>query len=180
MQAVPKRRMGRNGKLDFSADRVTTSDGGSIPLRYSLTKKEGGSHSVRTGLLTAGAAVVFWPAAPVFLLMKGKDVTVNRGTVFEVFTDQKYTLRKTAAVTSNGALPAPSAPSGGEPARLTITSVPAGADIHLDGSFVGNTPAVVPVAQGAHKIVVGKEGKSWERDLQVHAGSSVSLVAVLK
>ena len=60
-QAVPKRRMGRTGKLDFSVERVIAADGNSVPLRYTINKKEGGSHAVSTGILTAGAAVVFWP-----------------------------------------------------------------------------------------------------------------------
>lgn len=91
-QAVAKRRLGRSGKLDFAIERVVAVDGSSIPLRYSPTKKEGGSHTVATGALTAGAAVLFWPAAPVFLLIRGKDVSVNRGVEFEVFPDQRFTL----------------------------------------------------------------------------------------
>src|SRR5258708_5190547 len=45
VQAVPKRRMGRTGKLDFSIDAIVSPDGGKIPLRYSPIKKEGGSHA---------------------------------------------------------------------------------------------------------------------------------------
>jgi hypothetical protein len=92
-QAQEKRRLGRAGKLDFSIDRVKTVDNQWIPLRYTVTKKSGASHAVSTGILTAGVAVVFWPAAPVFLLRKGSDITVNRGTAFEVFTDANYSLK---------------------------------------------------------------------------------------
>jgi hypothetical protein len=67
-QAQEKRRLGRAGKLDFSIDRVKTVDNQWIPLRYVVTKKSGQSHAVSTGILTAGVAVVFWPAAPIFLL----------------------------------------------------------------------------------------------------------------
>jgi len=59
-QAHEKRRMGRAGKLDFSIDRVRTADNQWIPLRYTVTKKSGQSHAIRTGILTAGVAVVFW------------------------------------------------------------------------------------------------------------------------
>lgn len=68
VQAVPKRRMGRTGKLDFSIEKITASDGGFIPVRYTMMKKEGGNTSVSTGLITAGVAVLFWPAAPFVLL----------------------------------------------------------------------------------------------------------------
>src|SRR3954468_13289153 len=76
-QAQEKRHMGRAGKLDFSIDRVRAVDGEWIPLRYTVNKQSGGSHAVSTGVLTAGAAVLFWPAAPAFLLIKGKDVAIN-------------------------------------------------------------------------------------------------------
>jgi hypothetical protein len=82
-EAQEKRHMGRAGKLDFSIDRVRAADGEWIPLRYTINKKSGGSHAVSTGVLTAGAAVLFWPAAPAFLLIKGKDVTLNKGMVFD-------------------------------------------------------------------------------------------------
>src|SRR4051794_33220824 len=76
--AQEKRHMGRAGKLDFSFDRFGANDGKWFPLRYPVKKTPGGSHAVSTGVLTAGAAVLFWPAAPAFLLIKGKDVTINR------------------------------------------------------------------------------------------------------
>lgn len=90
--ALPKRRMGRTGKLDFSIDRAIAVDGSSVPLRYTMVKKEGGSHAVRTGVITAGVAVLFWPAAPFVLLAKGKDTVINKGMVFEVFTDAVHAV----------------------------------------------------------------------------------------
>ena len=96
-QAQEKRRLGRAGKLDFSIDRVKTMDNQWIPLRYSVTKKSGQSHAVSTGILTAGVAAVFWPAAPVFLLRKGADITINRGTAFDVFTDANHVMNPAAA-----------------------------------------------------------------------------------
>src|SRR5438309_9297374 len=87
IMAQEKRHMGRAGKLDFSIDRVRANDGEWIPLRYTLHKTSGGSHAVSTGVLTAGAAVLFWPAAPAFLLIKGKDVNITKGMVLDAFTD---------------------------------------------------------------------------------------------
>jgi len=66
-EAHEKRRMGRAGKLDFSIDRVKAADNQWVNLRYTVTKKSGESHAVRTGIITAGVAAVFWPAAPVML-----------------------------------------------------------------------------------------------------------------
>src|SRR5437763_16019606 len=87
IQAQEKRRMGRAGKLDFSVERVRGVDGEWIPLRYTVSKKTGQSDATRNGIITAGVAVVFWPAAPLVLLAKGKDVTINKGVTFDVFTD---------------------------------------------------------------------------------------------
>jgi hypothetical protein len=52
-------------------------------------------------------------------------------------------------------------------AKLQIESTPSGADIEVDGSFVGNTPSDVQVTEGAHTIVVKKSGfKDWQRTLK--------------
>jgi hypothetical protein len=88
--------MGRAGKLDFSIDRVKSVDDQWIPLRYTVTKKSGNSKAVSTGIITAGVAVVFWPAAPVMLLRRGQDVTINRGVSFDVFTDANHSVAKVA------------------------------------------------------------------------------------
>jgi hypothetical protein len=79
------------------------------------------------------------------------------------------------------ATPAVAAPAAPTTAKLTIVSVPDGADIEVDGSFVGNTPSDVQVAEGDHTISVKKTGfKDWERKLKVSAGSSVHLNAELE
>jgi hypothetical protein len=89
--AVPKRMMGRTGKLDISITEVV-ANGRKIPVRYSIVKKEGGSTAVSTGIITAGVAVLFWPAAPFVLLRHGKDYTFNQGMTFEVFTDSDSSI----------------------------------------------------------------------------------------
>ena len=64
--------------------------------------------------------------------------------------------------------------------RLTITSEPAGADIEVDGSFVGSTPSSIDLAAGEHRIIVKKPGyKSWERKIQT-SGGDVKLAAELE
>ena len=103
VQAVGKRRMGRTGKLDFSIDNIVLPNGGKIPVRYSVVKKEGGSHAVSTGIITAGVAVVFWPAAPFVLLRKGKDTVFNKGMAFDVFTDRAYTLKEQKPIVASSA-----------------------------------------------------------------------------
>jgi hypothetical protein len=56
--------------------------------------------------------------------------------------------------------------------KLSIASTPAGADIEVDGGFVGNTPSTIDVAAGEHSITVSKNGyKSWERKLKTNGGN---------
>jgi hypothetical protein len=186
-QAVAKRRMGRAGKLDFSIDRVAAADGQWIPLRYSPQKKSGESHSVRTGIITAGVAIAFWPAAPVVLLMKGKDININKGVTFDVFTDSPHSLASAASTAKLGASAASAAPPTAVPARpasagsatITITASAAGADIEVNGQFVGNTPTTLQVPPGTHQVIVKSGVQSWQRTVQVSGGSTVSLNAVL-
>jgi hypothetical protein len=65
-------------------------------------------------------------------------------------------------------------------AQLSISSTPDGADIEVDGNFVGNTPSSVEVAPGDHTIAVKKTGyKAWERKLK-SSGGSVALKAELE
>ncbi len=183
-EAQEKRHMGRAGKLDFSIDRVRAIDGEWIPLRYTVNKRNGGSHAVSTGVLTAGAAVLFWPAAPAFLLIKGKDVTLNKGMVFDTFTDQDHVLNAAqipAGAAGNRIAPGIAAPaaSGAGSGSITIVSDKPGADIEVDGAFVGNTPTTIPIPSGVHQVSVRTGNQLWQRNLQVTAGSTVTLNAQL-
>ena len=66
-------------------------------------------------------------------------------------------------------------------AKLSITSVPDGADIEIDGNFSGNTPSDLEVEDGDHSITVKKSGfKTWERKMKVTAGSNIHLNAELE
>jgi len=179
--AQEKRHMGRAGKLDFSIDRVRAVDGEWIPIRYTVNKAAGGSHAVSTGVLTAGAAVLFWPAAPAFLLIKGKDVTINKGVVFDAFTDADHVLKGTGGTTVAGGVKPSAAFAGANGvAAVAITSNVPGSDIEVDGAFIGSTPTTVSLASGTHQISVHNGNALWQRILQVNAGSIVSLNAQLE
>jgi predicted transcriptional regulator len=54
---------------------------------------------------------------------------------------------------------------------LNISSCPAGADIEVDGAFLGNTPSSVLIPPGEHSIKVSKRGYGcWQRDLTARRG----------
>jgi len=56
-------------------------------------------------------------------------------------------------------------------ASITIDSTPSGADIEVDGNFVGNTPSTIAIPSGSHEITVKKKGYVlWERKMNVTGG----------
>jgi S1-C subfamily serine protease len=65
-------------------------------------------------------------------------------------------------------------------AELEIASTPAGAEIQLDGSFVGSTPSTIGVVAGDHTIAMNKNGYApWERRITVNGGK-ISVAAELE
>jgi hypothetical protein len=71
--------------------------------------------------------------------------------------------------------------AGGGTGNVLITSEPAGAEIYVDGKFVGQTPSTVPLPAGAHHVELKAAGRMhWERDLTVLREGQVSLRAVLE
>ncbi len=55
---------------------------------------------------------------------------------------------------------------------LAISSTPLGAEIELDGNFIGNTPSTVSVSGADHSIKLTKAGYvPWERTLKTSSGT---------
>jgi len=221
VKVEPRRRIGRAGQIDFTIERVMLVDGNWLNVRYTPQKNHGKGNGVATGVLTAGLAVVFWPAAPIGLLIKGHEATVIKGRTYEVFSDDSVLVanaipasspqmgrmlpqapatmlrQSNGAPYSNAGLPntmaapvnpslvsnvslttggdvqptAQAAPAASSAATVAISSNLSGADIEIDGAFVGNAPTTVQLAAGMHKISVKQGSSTWERDLQVTAGN---------
>jgi hypothetical protein len=183
-EAQAKRRMARGGKLDINVDYVKLVSSERAALRAVKDMKGGGHTGAMVGGMVA-TSLVFFPAAPFFLFMHGKDISIPKGTEVTAYIsgDMKLDLAKfqpaaaTQQVASNEAAPS----VGTTSAKLEMESNPSGADIEVDGSFVGNTPSDVQVGDGDHTITVKKAGfKDWERKMKVSAGSSVHLSAELE
>jgi hypothetical protein len=87
----------------------------------------------------------------------------------------------TVSATAPGAAPAGAGAAATDAqAQLQVTSTPDGADIEIDGGFVGDTPSTVGVAPGQHQLSVKKTGfKPWERKITVSNGH-VNVNAVLE
>jgi hypothetical protein len=216
-------RMGRGGKLDITIDHVRLVDGEKVALR-AVKGGAGGNHvGAMTGAIVA-TAILFFPAAPFFLFMKGKNITIPKGTEItayvngdstldarkfvmphapltpspvrltpetlpetRVFYDEIVTPSATSTVgvrSMTGASEIQSAPeSSAAPAISTIAikSTPDGADIEVDGKYVGSTPSTVQLKTGDHKIAVKKKGfTTWQRTLILSPGGNIVVDASLE
>lgn len=82
-------------------------------------------------------------------------------------------IAPTATQANAGNQSAPKLAGKSTPAKafLTIDSNPAGADIAIDGAFVGNAPSIVAVGPGSHQVFVEMKGfASWSKTLSVTGG----------
>lgn len=173
-EANHKRSMGRAGKLNVTISYARLSDNEKLALRAVKESKGGGHVGAMTGAMVA-TAVVFFPAAPLFLFIHGKDITIPQGTEITAFVEGDMHLDMAHfGVSAPTTAIAASAPSSTTPAQasLSVDSTPAGADIEVDGGFVGNTPSTITVPAGSHQIVVKKKGfADWNKTLSVTGGS---------
>jgi len=80
-----KRPLGMGGDLIIKLDSVELMSGENVSL---LARKEfkGKSHTIRMGVAMAIAAAIYLPAAPAFILSRGRDSTVLKGTELTAYT----------------------------------------------------------------------------------------------
>jgi hypothetical protein len=172
--AEHKKSMGRAGKLDIAISYARLKDQEKVQLRASQENKGGGHVGAMTGAIVA-TSIVFFPAAPLFLFIHGKDITIPQGTEITAFVEGDMHLNMANFADAPPAfapLQAPAAPVAPVQASLAIDSTPAGADVEIDDGFVGNTPSTVSVAPGSHKITVKKKGYTdWTKTLNVTGGT---------
>lgn len=178
-EAEPKRRMARGGKLNINIDSVRLTDGEKVPLRAVKEGKGGGHTGAMTGGMVA-TAIVFFPAAPFFLFMHGKDITIPKGTEITAYingdtrlAEAKFQTPKPEQITATQAL------ADAAMTLVDITSTPPGADIEIDGKFIGSTPSSIKLSPGDHEIAVKKSGFAvWDRKMSVPSGH-INLAAEL-
>jgi hypothetical protein len=92
--AEHKKHLGRGGKLDLNIDKVRLADGEKALLRGVKDTQGGGHTGAMTGAIVATSLIV-WPAAPFFLFMHGKDITIPKGTQITAFVQGDVRLDAT-------------------------------------------------------------------------------------
>jgi hypothetical protein len=187
-EAQPKRRMGREGKLNINIDDVKLSSGEKIPLRAVKEAKGGGHQGAMTGAIVA-TSIVFFPAAPLFLLMHGKDITIPKGTEITAYVSgdvpldaTKFSSGDAMSVTpSQGAQATPAIGAESPLSSIQVKSTPDGAEITVDEKYMGSTPSTLRLTAGDHKVKLEKSGfKPWEKTLTVSSGESATINASLQ
>ncbi|MBV9266046.1 MAG: PEGA domain-containing protein, partial [Acidobacteriaceae bacterium] len=92
-QAEHKKSMARGGKLGITIDSVPLVTDDRVALRGTKEATAGG----HTGAMTAGivtGALIFWPAAPFFLFIHGKEAVVPAGTEITAYTQGHIKLER--------------------------------------------------------------------------------------
>jgi hypothetical protein len=194
-EAVPKRRMGRAGKLEIVLDYVRLADTEKASVRaVKDVKGQNRKGGMTVGIVATG--LLFWPAAPLFLLMHGKDITVPEGAEVTAYVngDQKLEFARfapknsvaDAAVATSAAVPvqapmAAATSSAQLSASIAIQSTPASAAVYADGALAGNTPANFKLTSGDHQIRILLDGyKEWSQTLHVQGGVDSQIEANLE
>ena len=184
-EAQPKRRMARGGKLNVNIDAVRLASGEKAPLRAVKELKGGGHTGAMTGAIVA-TSIVFFPAAPLFLFMHGKDITIPKGTEITAYINGDISLDLAKFSTEINRPPVAAAaaapmPTAADLSVVSIKSNPDGADIMIDGKFVGNAPSTVRLVAGEHVIRIEKSGfKAWQRQITVNSAGNVNVEGALE
>ncbi|HWT02567.1 MAG TPA: PEGA domain-containing protein [Pyrinomonadaceae bacterium] len=182
-EAKPKKSFGRSGKLNVNIDYVRLTNGDKAPLRA----VKGGSGGSRTGVMTGAVvatAIVFFPAAPLFFFIKGKNIVIPKGTEITGYIAADTPINSAPSnvqmATSTNSTPQPDSLNT-DLSAVALKSSPDGAEITVDGKFMGTTPSTLNLPAGEHTVKIEKSGhKEWARTVTLSAGGNITVDATLE
>jgi hypothetical protein len=129
------------------------------------------------------------PALPVLLFVYGKDITIPEGRTATAFIGQGINL-DASRVENRGpnttcdrdsSLPVSSAEGLEILSSVSIRSVPAGAEVTVDGRYLGNAPSTLKLPAGDHVLTITAAGhKTWERRIHLTPGGDTNIAALLE
>jgi hypothetical protein len=154
--AQSKRRMARGGKIDINIDYVRLVNDDKVALRAVKEAKGGGHTAAMTGAIVA-SALIFFPAAPFFLFMQGKDITVPKGTAITAYVQGDIVLDPAKLIPKSGAVQSPVSPAAPLPGALPPTPV-------------SEPPPPGPLAQTAPTSTPRPSSQAIPDDFQESAG----------
>lgn len=182
-EAKPKKSFGRSGKINVNIDYVRLANGEKAPLRA----VKGGSGGSRTGVMTGAVvatAIVFFPAAPLFFFIKGKNIIIPKGTEITAYIAADTPINSTPLNIQTGAAinstPQPDSPAA-DSSTVVVKSNPDGAEITVDGKFMGTTQSSLKLPAGEHTVKIEKSGyREWTRTVTLSAGGDITIDATLE
>ncbi|MEO6391463.1 MAG: PEGA domain-containing protein [Pyrinomonadaceae bacterium] len=180
--AHPKRSFGRAGQLSINIDYVRLANGDKLALR-AVKSGKGGNHTTAMTSAVVASSIVFFPAAPLFFFIKGRNMIVPQGTEITAFvaadTKLSAALFVDPIVTENA--PAVDSATGVALATVLVISNPETAEITIDGKFAGTTGSTLKLTAGEHTIKIEKSGyNEWIRTISVGPGASITVNAILE
>ena len=90
----------------------------------------------------------------------------KRGPVVNAAEKQPAEPTPQSAATAPASVPVPNA------LKVTVAPDVSGADIEVDGAFVGTTPSTIELTPGEHDVKISKSGyKSWQRKIKIMGGN---------
>ena len=172
-------RMDRDGSLEIELRGVCMADGTPAAVRAAGR----GEHEDGSPNSGDNDGAYFLPALPVMLFLYGEDVRVPTGQeVTAVLTETRVIER--GEIESDRPATGCRDTVGGTAAgasQVAIRSNPGGAEIRVDGEYVGDTPSDLRLPAGTHYIEVRRAGyQVWERSISLTAGSDVNVSAALE
>ncbi len=205
VKAGSKKVFNRNGHLSLRFDYVQAVDGSKVSLRAMSGKvikmkqqvDERSGKSIGGAVLGMAAALAGAPLygqAAGYLIGKGKNVGVFKGQLIDAYVEGEASVAirnqaggygpATAKVNMARGFASNPAEAGGfsgsELSTVSITSALRGAEIEVDGKFVGNTPSTLRLPAGQHTIAVRHGNvQPWVRSVSLASGSSITLRAEL-
>lgn len=125
------------------------------------------------------------------LIPVGQEDARNALLKLKPLKGQQAELPQTAAVQSAQPEPSPADNSQPEspvqseppaqPSNVIVKSTPAGADINVDGKYMGSTPSTIQLIPGDHQVSIEKENlRPWQRTMTVSTGGSLTIDATLE
>jgi hypothetical protein len=186
-EARTKKSFGRAGKLNVNIDYVRLANGDKVALRAVKGGTGGNKKGVMTGAVVA-TAIVFFPAAPLFFFIKGKNIEIPKGTEISAYVAADTTLDpakfgNAQMVSRASNTPHPPSGSTSDPglATILVKSTPDASDITVDGRFVGSTTSTLRLPAGDHTILIEKAGfKPWQRTISVTTNGNITVDATLE
>lgn len=186
-KATSKKSFGRAGKLDVNIDYVRLVDNEKVNLRAIKAGSGGSRTGVMTGAVVA-TAIVFFPAAPLFFFVKGKNIEIPKGTEITAYVAADTIVNFAQATATSTpvteptptTVPAPTTTTAAS-ATVVIKSDPVGAEITVGDKFMGTTQSTLKLAPGEHTISISRSGyKEWKRTITLNPGSEITLEASLE